>query len=235
MACLRGAFPFSGPPATLWEPSGKTRLPGPHAFTAALRLKSERRFWYQLCGPSSAPPGQTSVWSRAWPSIESSDGAGGSGTGRALRRPSKRIHTSGKVWVTDRAAGQGCQSERPRETQTNITCSVKAFPGDNHRNNTLDTVTGHIWQLLKKQPSPLKPLGGSKVPLAQFKKSRKEEGPRVREGCRSSDTNYLQLPSACPIQCRMPPASTLSLARKQAAWTAPVAGDKWGKADCGSS
>lgn len=43
MACSRGAFPFSGPPATLWEPSGKTRLPAPHAFTAALRPKAERR------------------------------------------------------------------------------------------------------------------------------------------------------------------------------------------------
>lgn len=42
-ACSRGTFPFSGPPATLWEPSGeKQGFPAP-MHSQLLRLKAERR------------------------------------------------------------------------------------------------------------------------------------------------------------------------------------------------
>lgn len=144
----------------------------------------------------------------------------GQGQGEPSDGPANAHTLAGRCGVTDRAAGQGCQSERPRETQTNITCSVKAFPGDNHRNNTLDTVTGHIWQLLKKQPSPPKPPGGSKVPLAQFKKSRKEEGPR--EGKRRLQKQLHQLPPA-PI--------CLSHSVQNAACLHPLPGKKASRLD----
>lgn len=153
-------------------------------------------------------------------STESSDGRAGQGQGEPSAGPANAYTPAGRCGVTDRAAGQGCQSERPRETQTNITCSVKAFPGDNHRNNTLDTVTGHIWQLLKKQPSPPKPPGGSKVPLAQFKKSRKEEGPR--ECKRRLQKQLHQLPPA-PI--------CLSHSVQNAACLHPLPGKKASRLD----
>ena len=68
-ACPRGAFPFSGPFATLGKViEGRTRILQPFAFSdCSLRLKSaDRRSRYKLCGPSPKEgftplPGQTST------------------------------------------------------------------------------------------------------------------------------------------------------------------------------
>lgn len=87
------------------------------------------------------------------------------GGGGAPGLPSKHIHyPGGGAGSLTHLPGKFVEVRNREETQINTECSVKAFPRDNHRNNTFGYYNITHLATFKEILSPSQAIRGSQVP-----------------------------------------------------------------------
>lgn len=189
----------------------KKRIFHPDTFCdSSPRLKSsERTFRYKLCGHGFAPPGQQAFDARGHGAPQKVMVRGG-GQGFGESSDSNSTSAGGRGSLTH-LWGRTAKAGHQEETQTKTARSVKAFPRDDHRNNTWILQHNTFGNSQRNShPHPM-PLEAPKSLYSSLKGWGRKTGQwRVRKGRSSSHTNYLKLPSVCLIHCRRPPAASSS-------------------------
>lgn len=128
---------------------------------------------------------------RGTPQKEVTVRGGAVGAGESADRAAN-THTSGEgVGSLTRLWGWTAKVRKQERHKQVSQVWWKASPRDGHRNNTLDA-TSYTWPLWKTQPS----TRSSQGPFLPVYSQGRQTGPRrMKKGCRSSYTNYPQLPS----------------------------------------